>query len=174
MLNTGPHITSLGVRLLADLRDLFARHGTDRLPTTVIINDLRELDEAPWGDLNGKPLDARSLSRELSRYGTRPHDLRMTGGVVKGYRADSPEGLADAWDRYLPPPPTAATNATPQVNTVAATGPVADTSATDQHEATAVTPHVADASATTHTNATGLTCGVAAVAAVADEIREAP
>jgi hypothetical protein len=170
VLNTGPQITSLGIRLLADLRDLFARHNTDRLPTTVILTELRELDEAPWEDLNGKPLDARRLAREMSRYGARPHDLRMTGGVVKGYRADSPEGLADAWDRYLPPPPTAATSATPQVNAVGATGPVADTSATGQQTATATTPHVADASATTRTTATGLTCGVAAVA---DETREA-
>jgi hypothetical protein len=173
VLEAGPHTTSLGVRLLADLRDLFARHSTDRLPTPVILADLRELDEAPWGDLDGKPLDARRLARELNRYGTRPHDLRVTGGVVKGYRTGGPAGLADAWARYLPLPPTAATSATPQVSPVAATGSVADTSATDRQAATPTTPRVADTSATSRATATGLTRHVTDVAAVADETGEA-
>jgi hypothetical protein len=173
VLETGPHTTSLGVRLLADLRDLFTRHTTDRLPTTTILADLRDLDEAPWGDLDGKPLDARRLARELSRYGTRPHDLRVTGGVVKGYRTNSPAGLADAWARYLPPPPAAATSATPQVSPVAATRPVADTSATGQQPTPPTAPRVADTSATPRTTATGLTWHVADVAAVADKTREA-
>jgi hypothetical protein len=146
VLEAGPQTTSLGIRLLADLRDLFTHYDTDRLPTTVILADLRELDEAPWGDLDGKPLDPRRLARELNRYGARPQDLRMTGGVVKGYRADSPAGLADAWARDLPPPPaaaTGATTATPQVSAVAATRPVANESATDLPAVTAATPCVA-------------------------------
>jgi hypothetical protein len=173
VLEAGPQTTSLGIRLIADLRDLFTGYDTDRLPTTVILADLRELDEAPWGDLEGKPLDPRRLARELSRYGARPHDLRMTGGVVKGYRAGSPAGLADAWDRYLPPLPTTATTATPQLSAVAATGPVADASATDQRAVTAATPRVADESATRRTTATSLTRHVADVADVADETRKA-
>jgi hypothetical protein len=173
VLEAGPQTTSLGIRLLADLRDLFTGYDTDRLPTTVILADLRELDEAPRDDLEGKPLDPRRLARELSRYGARPHDLRMTGGVVKGYRAGSPAGLADAWDRYLPPLPTTATTATPQLSAVAATRLVADASATDQRAVTAGTPRVADESATPRTTATGLTRHVADVADVADETRKA-
>ncbi|MGH3753111.1 MAG: DUF3631 domain-containing protein [Pseudonocardiaceae bacterium] len=147
VLDAGPQITSRGVRLLADLRDLFIHRNTDRLSTAVILAGLCELDESPWGDLDGKPLDARRLAKELSRYGVRPHDLRMTGSeVVKGYRTTAPEGLADAWDRYLPPPTAAATRATaatPQVSPVAATHPVADTSATPHTSATGLTRHVA-------------------------------
>ncbi len=169
--DTTPH-TSLGIRLLADLRELFTRHNTDRLPTTTILTGLRELDEAPWGDLDGKPLDARRLARELHRYGARPHDLRMTNGVVKGYRTASPAGLADGWARYLPPPHTTATSATPQLSPVAAPRPVADTSATDQPASTPATPHVADTSATPPTTATGPSSHVADVAHVADNTRE--
>ena len=147
VLDTGPQLTSLGVRLLADLRGVFTGAGTERLRTTDILTALCDLEEAPWGDLNGKPLDARRLAKELSRYGVRPHDLRMTGGeVVKGYRTAAPEGLADAWERYLPPPTTAATSATaatPQVNPVAAPARVADTSATPHTAATGLTRHVA-------------------------------
>ncbi len=107
-LTTGPQITSPGVRLLADLRDLFTRHRTDRVPTTTILTELLKLDEAPWGDLNGKPLDARRLSRELSRYGARPVTFETTEGSAKGYvtysttGGQAQTGLADAWSRYLP------------------------------------------------------------------------
>jgi hypothetical protein len=147
VLDTGPQITSFGVRLLADLRDLFTRAGTDRMRTTDILPALTGLDESPWGDLHGKPLDARRLAKELSRYGVRPHDVRLTGGeVVKGYRTAAPEGLADAWDRYLPPPTTAATcatAATPQVSPVTAVWGVAAASATRAVVATGLTRHVA-------------------------------
>ena len=177
--DAGPHITSLGVRLLADLRDLFTRAGTDRMRTTDILPALCGLDESPWGDLNGKPLDARRLAKELRRYGVGPHDVRMVGGeVVKGYRTAAPDGLADAWERYLPPPTTAATSATaatPQVNPVAATARVADTSATPHTAATSLTRHVAlvaDVADTGHPAKSALTSEVAAVAAVADETGE--
>jgi hypothetical protein len=146
-LDTGPQITSLGVRLLADLWDIFTRADTDRMRTTDILTALCNFEESPWGGLNGKPLDARRLAKELSRYGVRPHDLRLPGGeVVKGYRTAAPEGLADAWERYLPPPTTAATSATaatPHVNPVAATARVADPSATPLTTATGLSRHVA-------------------------------
>jgi endogenous inhibitor of DNA gyrase (YacG/DUF329 family) len=108
VLNTGPQITSPGVRMLADLRDLFARRRTDRLPTKTILAELLDLDEAPWGDLHGKPLDARRLSRELGRYGARPVTFEDDEGSTKGYVTycttgrQAQTGLADAWSRYLP------------------------------------------------------------------------
>ena len=171
VLDSGPQVTSRGVRLLADLRELYTRHDTDRLPTTTVLTELRDLEEAPWGELEGKPLDARRLAALLRRYGVTPHDLRLPAGVVKGYRTEGPAGLADAWDRYLPPPPdlaaTSATSATPQVNAVAATDPVADTSATP-HQAPPDPPRpVADTSATGSPSATALTRHVALVADVA-------
>ncbi|MGH3427943.1 MAG: DUF3631 domain-containing protein, partial [Mycobacteriales bacterium] len=105
--NTGPHITSPGVRMLADLRELFTHHRTDRLPTKTILTELLDLDEAPWGDLHGKPLDARRLSRDLSRYGVRPVTFETDEGSTKGYVTygttgrQAQTGLADAWSRYL-------------------------------------------------------------------------
>jgi Protein of unknown function (DUF3631) len=118
VLNTGPGVRSIGVRLLADLRTVFAHHNTDRLPTTAILADLHAMDEAAWADLGGKPLDARRLAKELGRYGVRvvpfkhdPTELDPTAPdrkvTVKGYvtyATDKPDqlGLADAWSRYLP------------------------------------------------------------------------
>ena len=93
---------SMGVLLLRDLRDVFAEIGRTRLSSETILDHLTELDESPWGDLRGKPLDARGLSRRLSKYGIGPKPLRDGAHVFKGYDAGD---LADAWSRYLSPVP---------------------------------------------------------------------
>jgi hypothetical protein len=118
------------LQLLSDLRDLFGARDTDKLTTADILTALCELDEAPWADLDGKPLDSRRLAGFLKPYGVLSKDIKFPGGgVAKGYRATGPGGLADAWQRYLAP---AATAATPQVRPVADTAGVADTSATSR------------------------------------------
>jgi len=106
---------SLGVRLLADLRELFTRRDTDRLTSGQILEALNAMEDAPWGELSGKPLDTRRLSRMLARYGVESKNLKQPGGAVaKGYRLE--DGLGDAFRRYLP---DAATSATSQVRPVA-------------------------------------------------------
>lgn len=115
---------SLGVRLLADLRKAFGSY--ERLATDEIILALQKIEEAPWSDLRGKPLDARGLARVLRPYGVTSKDLRMSGRVVKGYEAAD---LADPWARYLSPSrPDGATSATTATTTndVAAVAAVAD------------------------------------------------
>jgi hypothetical protein len=102
VLDAGPSMTSLGVRLLADLRELFILADTGRMRTPDILAALCELDESPWGDLDGKPLDARRVAKELDRYGVKPTPYKHDGKTVKGYQTAGPRGLADAWDRYLP------------------------------------------------------------------------
>lgn len=89
---------SLGLRLLADVRRVFADH--DQLPTKLLLEDLVALDESPWGDLGGKPLDARRLSRMLGDYEITSRTIRMETTTPKGYRRVD---LHDAWERYLPP-----------------------------------------------------------------------
>jgi hypothetical protein len=102
--NANPHGGSLGTRLLADLRELFTTCRADRLATADIITALCELDEAPWGDLYGKPLDARRLAKELGRYGVQPAVYKNDGKTTRGYQTTGETGLSDAWNRYLPPP----------------------------------------------------------------------
>ena len=113
------------------------------------------------------------ISKELDRYGVKPKNLRLpTGGVVKGYRADGEDGLADVWSRYLPAvAATGATTATAQVNHVADTGPAADPSATAATEHTDHVAAVAAVAGTAHPANRALTSEVAAAAAVADETR---
>lgn len=93
---------SLGVRLLADLRTCWVSNGDpDHLSTEDVLEHLTGMDESPWGDLRGKPLDARGLSRRLAPYGVKPKTVRVGDKTPKGYdRGD----LIDPWNRYLPEP----------------------------------------------------------------------
>jgi hypothetical protein len=90
---------SLGIRLLADLRLVFG--DAEHMSTESIIKSLCGLDEAPWGDVRGKPIDARGIANRLGVYGIKSKNVRLDGNrVPKGYaRAD----LWDAWQRYLGP-----------------------------------------------------------------------
>ncbi|MDQ0795142.1 DUF3631 domain-containing protein [Streptomyces sp. B1I3] len=96
---------SLGIRLLTDLRD-HVMVGVDRLPTIAVIDRLNALDDAPWADMGGRPLDSRRLSKMLREYMTGDNEpivtrnIRTAGGILKGYFAAD---LADAWARYCPP-----------------------------------------------------------------------
>jgi hypothetical protein len=88
---------SLGIRLLADLRIVFGEQET--MFTRDIIKALCELEEAPWADMKGKPIDARRLARYLDAYGVARKLVRIGGQVGKGYTRES---LYDPWARYLP------------------------------------------------------------------------
>ncbi|MCT9109541.1 DUF3631 domain-containing protein [Streptomyces mirabilis] len=112
---------SIGIRLLTDLRD-HVLNGIDRLPTVAVLDRLCSLDEAPWADMSGRPLDARTLAKLLGEYMTgdntpiKARNIKAGGAVLKGYYAVD---LHDAWARYCPPPAesaTSATSATPQVS----------------------------------------------------------
>lgn len=148
---------SLGVKLLADLREVFG--DTDALPTEAILDRLHKLDESPWADLRGKPLDARGLARRLRQYEVESVNVKTDGRVLKGYRR---EHLWDTWTRYLAPTPgksaTSATSGTEPPLTCA--DEVADTGSGERN-----------LSATRYLSATSgepLTCDVAQVAQVAD------
>jgi hypothetical protein len=98
---------SLGIKLLSDIKLVW--NDTEGMHTEAILNALNGLDEAPWGDLKGKPLDPRRLSRFLRDYEIHPGDIRAMAAnpdgteeekVRKGYKRCD---LHDAWERYLPP-----------------------------------------------------------------------
>ena len=103
---------SLGIRLLTDIKAAFEGEA---MTTKGLLRVLVEIDEAPWGDLRGKPLDERGLAKRLRQYGIKSGNIKLEGGAVaKGYkRAD----FHDAWGRYVPSPypaksATSATTAT--------------------------------------------------------------
>jgi hypothetical protein len=92
---------STGVRLLADIRDIFEVTGSDKLRSQELKNSLVEIETSPWGESNrGKPITEIGLSRLLKPYEISPRTIRLKSGTFKGYLKES---LADAWSRYLPP-----------------------------------------------------------------------
>lgn len=137
---------NLSMRLLSDLRAVFG--DADQLHSSTILDRLHAIEEAPWADFYGKPLDARQLARRLKPYGITPKDVREDGGANrKGYTRAQ---LWDVWRRYLP-----------------AIRDERDERDMPGQPRRGQTP-VADSIRDSETSATGLTSNVAAVAAVAD------
>lgn len=99
--DTSDNEHSLGVRLLYDLRELMT-DKTEPVPSTEVVNTLVATEESPWGDLRGRPLDARKLARMLKPFGIKPMAIRVGACVFKGYR---PGDFSDAFSRYCPPTP---------------------------------------------------------------------
>lgn len=91
---------SLGVRLLTDCRKVFIDRQVDVLPTAELLNSLTLIDEAPWSDLRGKPIDARRLANLLNPYGIKSKVVRIGASTPRGYAKTD---FFDAWLRYLPP-----------------------------------------------------------------------
>jgi hypothetical protein len=91
--------SSIRVRLLTDCRAAFG--DVPALPTTVLLDRLKDDPEAPWADYGPHGLTAMKLGVLLREYDIRSTTLRFPDvGQAKGYqRAD----FTDAWARYCPP-----------------------------------------------------------------------
>ncbi|RWO41375.1 DUF3631 domain-containing protein [Mesorhizobium sp.] len=91
---------SLGVRLLADLREVFGQE--QHLTTESILNALLSLVEAPWMEVKGKPLTDRTLASRLIKYDIRPKVLRIgASATARGYQRSD---FVDAWAQISPCP----------------------------------------------------------------------
>src|ERR1039458_3297914 len=127
--------TTLGGRLLADLRDVFG--DADAMHGHVILSDLHKISEAPWGDYFGKPLNPRDMAKLLKPYGVSACDVKIASETKRGYRR---EHLHEQWTRYLPPAGGgSATFATSATSPVSEGAPVA-ASTTDVLPATSPMP----------------------------------
>ncbi|MFC1875175.1 DUF3631 domain-containing protein [Chloroflexota bacterium] len=106
---------SWGAQLLRDIAlVLDGREGP--ISSGELVAALVEREESPWGDLRGRPLDARKLARMLKPYGIRPHTVRLGNATPKGYQA---EDFGDAFNRYISGiAATTATQNTPKANSV--------------------------------------------------------
>ena len=110
-------------RLLADLQAVFG--DAEALWTETILDRLHKLEEAPWGDWYGHPLNPRDLAKLLKPYGIKPGQVRKGEANRQGYPRPP---LADAWTRYLPAQsPTTPTTPTPLASHVGDVGDVGDT-----------------------------------------------
>jgi len=92
--------TSLGIRLLSDIRQIFG--DETELATKTILDRIHDLPEAPWTDVKGKPLDDRGLASRLRPYRIKPKQIRIGTATPRGYcRTD----FEQQWRSYLPPLP---------------------------------------------------------------------
>lgn len=110
---------SLGLRLLTDLHTVF--NGAKALFTADLLTTLHALEESPWGDLKGRPLDPHRLSTLLKPYGVQSRQVRIGKESKKGYHRDD---LIDAWTRYL----TLESTLSPQKDETSETGDTQDLS----------------------------------------------
>jgi len=124
--------TERGIKLLADLRQIFA--GTageaEQLTSQALLNSLRKIEESPWKDWgHGKGLSARNLAELLRPYEIRPQNVRAEKGKVSNaYKKDS---FKDAWERYLPPATQAAVVKPQTITNAEHLGPDASISVTE-------------------------------------------
>jgi uncharacterized protein DUF3631 len=78
--------STLGKRLLADLRDVFG--DAEAMHSETILAGLHKISEAPWSDYYGRPLSARDLAKLLRPYGVRSVDVKADAVNKKGYRRE--------------------------------------------------------------------------------------
>ena len=124
---------SPGVQLLADIRRVFDQKGVDRLSSKYLVEALNALDDAPWGDLHGKPLDARGLGKKLKPYELKAKQVRFGEETDKGWEL---EDFADAWLRYLPARETSETQKHEPVEGLSEQEDFSETSAPSETPAT--------------------------------------
>jgi Protein of unknown function (DUF3631) len=96
--------------------------------TEEILLALINLEESPWGDLKGKPLDARRLAHLLKPYTITSTQVRIGEKNQKGY---TKEILWDAWSRYLPSDDTSSLGLPPRVSDTSDTTGTPKTSVQD-------------------------------------------
>jgi Protein of unknown function (DUF3631) len=106
---------AIGVQLLADIRDIFARLRTHRVTSATLVDELIKDREKRWATHNrGKPITENGIARLLKEFYIRPRTVRTTNDRAKGYQRD---WFEDAFERYLPPTEAPSQTATPgQVN----------------------------------------------------------
>jgi len=82
---------SLGVRMLADVREAF--RSDSFLSSKELTDRLTRIEESPWAEFG---LSMNKVARRLARFGIRPcKDYTKT---IRGYRRTD---FDDAWARYL-------------------------------------------------------------------------
>jgi putative DNA primase/helicase len=87
------------VALLADIRDVFAENGGDRMSSADLVRALVAMADKPWGECNhGKELTQNGLARQLKGFGIFHEKIGPKTNRVNGY---SKVAFADAFSRYL-------------------------------------------------------------------------
>ena len=104
--NAADEDRSSRIKLLADIRDIFAAKDTTFIATADLIFLLECNEESPWGD---NDLTPRKLADRLKDFGIRP--TRDATGTQRGYRLGD---FTDVFSRYLSQKPSEASETSPE------------------------------------------------------------
>lgn len=105
---------SFGMELLRNVRELFEEYAVTEMHTQEVLSGLIDVHpEWPWATYHGgRELTMHDLAKLLKPFGMESRDIKIKGVNRKGYAAagkvEVPTGapiggLAEAWERYLPP-----------------------------------------------------------------------
>lgn len=100
----------VGTMLLADIADIWARTGADKLPSAEIVKALAEIEGREWADWGRarKPISPNQLAKQLRHFNITPRTIKLSdGSTAKGYHRDM---FNAAFERYLPQPPASNRN----------------------------------------------------------------
>lgn len=94
---------SNGANLLADIKEVFEMHKSQRISSANLLGYLCDDEEKAWATWNrGKQINLKQVAAMLKKYGITSANIKFGhGDVRKGYRI---EQFADAFSRYLHSP----------------------------------------------------------------------
>ena len=92
---------TIGVQLLAAIREIFEQRKVDALPSAVLVDDLTKDPEGLWAEygMRGEPITAKQVASLLAPYKIHPDVVRDGTRTYRGYKR---EWFKDAFERYLP------------------------------------------------------------------------
>jgi hypothetical protein len=94
---------SIGVKLLSDIKRIFAEKEVDEICSGEICEALALIETSPWGEWSkGKPISTAKLARLLKPFEIVPDRIGGKDSQARGYTLHQFE---DAFFRYLPPSP---------------------------------------------------------------------
>lgn len=126
---------SVGVELLADIKELFDNNRADKISTADLITALCDDDEKPWSTYNrGKPITPRQISKRLGEYGIKSKTVRIGYATHKGFELDQ---FKESFGRYLTVSPLL--SVTTSQTTAGAGSSVTDKNTSPSHENLSVT-----------------------------------
>jgi len=93
-----------GVKLLADIKEIFENDGGERMSSADIVEALNEIEESPWpGFFHGKGINPQRVAKMLGEYKIKPYVQRIDGSkkTARGYQK---EAFIEIWSVYLSDP----------------------------------------------------------------------
>jgi hypothetical protein len=102
---------NLGLRLLADCREVFEAANADFLTTTALRSALLAVDQSVWVDIRGRDVTTHKIGKLLRAFEIQSTRTRPSGAgnPVHGYYRTQ---FVDAWNRYGDAPPESGTSGT--------------------------------------------------------------